>query len=87
MKGANTVADSVKCSECGGKLVYEEISQRGKIYSVLPDGTIGKRFKYGDYGGDEFQIVYCKSCGATFDFDLVDHLSRVVINGRAEYGR
>lgn len=81
------MAGSVKCSECGGKLVYEEISQRGKIYPILSDGTIGKKFRYGDYGGDDFQMVYCKSCGATFEFDLVDHLSRVVINGRVDHGR
>lgn len=81
------MAESVKCSVCGGKLVYEEITQRGKIYPILADGTIGKRFKYGDYGGDDFVMVYCKSCGATFDFDLVDHLSRVVINGRVDHGR
>lgn len=80
------MAESVKCSECGGKLVYEEISQRGKIYPILYDGSIGKKFKYGNYIGDEFQMVYCKSCGATFDFVLVDHLSRVVINGRVDHG-
>lgn len=80
------MAESVKCSKCGGKLVYEEISQRGKIYPILHDGSIGKKFKYGDYCGDELQMVYCKSCGATFDFVLVDHLSRVVINGRVDHG-
>ena len=73
------MGDKVKCKKCGGKLVYEEISQRGKIYTIFSDGTIGKRFKYGDYGGDCFQLVYCKSCGTTYDFTTTDYCSKIVL--------
>lgn len=73
------MANKVRCEKCGGRLVYEEIHQRGKIYNIHDDGTIGKRFKYSDYLGDDFQMVYCKSCGDNKEFRLEDYYSRVVV--------
>lgn len=74
------MADKVRCKKCGGRLVYEELFQRGRVYNVLPDGTIGKRFKYMDYGGDgDASMVYCKSCGDNKAFRVVDNYSRVVV--------
>ena len=79
-EGGDTVADKVRCKKCGGRLVYEELFQRGRVYNVLPDGTIGKRFKYMDYGGDgDASMVYCKSCGDNKVFRVVDNYSRVVV--------
>ena len=74
------MADKVRCKKCGGRLVYEEFFQRGRVYNVLPDGTIGKRFKYMDYcGDDDASMVYCKSCGDSKAFRVVDNYSRVVV--------
>ena len=74
------MANKVRCKKCGGRLAYEEFFQRGRIYDVLPDGTIGKRFKYNDYcGDDDASIVYCRSCGDCKMFSLVDNYSRVVV--------
>ncbi len=70
----------VRCRKCGGRLVYEELFQRGRVYNVLPDGRIGKRFKYMDYcGDDDASMVYCKSCGDNKVFHVEDNYSRVVI--------
>lgn len=74
------MADNVRCKKCGGRLVYEELYQRGRVYNVLSDGTIGKRFKYMDYcGDDDASMVYCKSCGDNKVFHVVDNYSRVVV--------
>ncbi len=76
------MAESVKCLKCGGRLVYEEFESRGRVFSVLPDGTIGKKFKYMIYPGDgDGNMVYCKQCGKTYDYYLSDHLSKVVLEG------
>lgn len=75
----------MRCSKCGGRLVYEEFFQRGRVYNVLPDGTIGKRFKYVDYcGDDDTSIVYCKSCGDNKVFRIEDNYSRVVVKDEPE---
>ena len=72
----------MKCPKCGGKLVYETFSQLGKVYSILPDGTIGKRFKRIEYEDDaSLDMVYCKGCGGNYNFSLQDHYSKVVIEG------
>ena len=34
------MADKVRCKKCGGRLIYEEFYQRGRVHNVLPDGTI-----------------------------------------------
>ena len=74
------MSDKVRCKKCGGRLVYEEFYQRGRVYNVLPDGTIGKRFKYMDYcGDDDASMVYCKSCGDSKVFHVEDNYSRVVV--------
>lgn len=79
------MADKVRCKKCGGRLVYEELFQRGRVYNVLPDGTIGKRFKYVDYcGDDDASMVYCKSCGDNKVFRLEDNYSRVVVKDEPE---
>ena len=76
------MAESVKCLKCGGRLVYEEFAQRGKVFSVLQDGTIGKKYKYMYYPTDgEADMVYCKQCGENYYFYLTDHLSKVVLEG------
>ena len=82
---SGTVASKMRCSKCGGRLVYEELFQRGRVYNVLPDGTIGKRFKYMDYcGDDDASMVYCKSCGDNKVFHLEDNYSRVVVKDEPE---
>ena len=75
------MADKVRCKKCGGRLVYEEFFQRGRVYNVLPDGTIGKRYKYVNYDFCDVEaiMVYCKSCGDNKVFHLEDHCSRVVV--------
>ena len=79
------MASKMRCSKCGGRLVYEELFQRGRVYKVLPDGTIGKRFKYMDYcGDDDASMVYCKSCGDNKVFHLEDNYSRVVVKDEPE---
>lgn len=79
------MADKVRCKKCGGRLVYEELFQRGRVYNVLPDGTIGKRFKYVDYcGDDDASMVYCKSCGDNKVFRIEDNYSRVVVKDEPE---
>ena len=84
-EGGDTVANKVRCKKCGGRLVYEELYQRGRVYNVLPDGTIGKRFKYMDYcGDDDASMVYCKSCGDNKVFHVADNYSRVVVDETAE---
>lgn len=79
------MASKMRCSKCGGRLVYEELFQRGRVYNVLPDGTIGKRFKYVDYcGDDDASMVYCKSCGDNKVFRIEDNYSRVVVKDEPE---
>ena len=79
------MADKVRCKKCGGRLVYEELFQRGRVYNVLPDGTIGKRFKYVYYcGDDDASMVYCKSCGDNKVFRIEDNYSRVVVKDEPE---
>lgn len=63
-------------------MVYETFSQLGKVYSILPDGTIGKRFKRMEYEDDaSLDMVYCKDCGGNYDFSLHDSYSRVELEG------
>ena len=73
--------NNVKCRKCGGRLVYEEFFQRGRIYTVFPNGKIGSKFKYRDYGGDDEIMVYCASCGTAYEFSLVECGQKVVLKG------
>ena len=60
------------CPNCGSNLEYSSLYQFSKVYKILKDGTISKRFKKRYEGSMECGFISCtnEKCNFATDCDL-----------------
>lgn len=59
------------CRKCGGSLVIEYIAERGLIYRLKRNGTVGGHVRNVNYEGTGDYMVYCPSCGENYSVNII----------------